>query len=243
MRLTIDTHMHTIASGHAYNTIDEMTRSAADKGFTHIAITEHTPKMPGSCAEMYFHNLQSLRHEKMGAYRLFGAELNIMDFKGSVDLPERVYKELDITIASFHTPCIKSGTREQNTAALISVIKNPWINIVGHPDDGRYPVDMEAVVKAAKENNTLLELNNASLKPAGPRPGTWENDRKMLELCKRYKAHITISSDAHIEEDIGNFQYALQLIEEMDFPESLIAGTDYDKLVGFLNIGKSGNNE
>ena len=102
---------------------------------------------------------------------------------------------------------------------------------------------MEAVVKAAKENNTLLELNNASLKPAGPRPGTWENDRKMLELCKRYKAHITISSDAHIEEDIGNFQYALQLIEEMDFPESLIAGTDYDKLVGFLNIGKSGNNE
>ena len=113
MRLTIDTHMHTIASGHAYNTIDEMTRSAADKGFTHIAITEHTPKMPGSCAEMYFHNLQSLRHEKMGVYRLFGAELNIMDFKGSVDLPERVYKELDITIASFHTPCIKSGTRYQ----------------------------------------------------------------------------------------------------------------------------------
>lgn len=238
MRLLIDTHMHTIASGHAYNTIDEMTRSASDKGLTHIAITEHTPMMPGACAEMYFHNLQALRHEKMGVFRLFGAELNIVDFNGKVDLPEYIYKQLDIVIASFHTPCIKSGTREQNTKAMLEAIKNPWINIIGHPDDNRYPVDFEAVVKAAHDNNTLIELNNASLKPGGPRTGTWDNDRKMLEMCKRYGTHITISSDAHVEEDIGNFEYALQIIEEMDFPERLIASTDYDKLSSFLNIGK-----
>lgn len=240
MRLLIDTHMHTLASGHAYNTIDEMTKSAAGKGLTHIAITEHTPMMPGACAEMYFHNIQALRHEKMGVFRLFGAELNIMDYEGRVDLPERIYKDFDIVIASFHTPCINPGTVEQNTAAMLSVIKNPWINIIGHPDDGRYPMDLEAVVRAAGENNTLLELNNASLKPDGPRTGTWENDRRILALCKRYKTYITVSSDAHVEEDVGNFTYALRLIEEMDFPQELIAGTDYEKLAGFLNIGKRG---
>ena len=238
MRLYIDTHMHTIASGHAYNTIDEMTRSASEKGFTHIAITEHTPMMPGSCDEMYFHNLQALRREKMGVFRMFGAELNIMDFQGNVDLPEWICRHLDIVIASFHTPCIRSGTIEQNTHAMLQAIKNPWINIIGHPDDNRYPVDYEAVVKAAHDNNTLLELNNASLKPGGPRTGTWENDRLILELCKRYNTSITVSSDAHVEEDVGSFDYALELLAETDFPESLIAGTDYDKLAFFLNIGK-----
>ena len=48
MRFTLDTHTHTIASGHAYNTIDEMAVYAAGHGVTHLAITDHAPKMPGS---------------------------------------------------------------------------------------------------------------------------------------------------------------------------------------------------
>lgn len=46
MRFTLDTHTHTIASGHAYNTIDEMAVYAAGHGVTHLAITDHAPKMP-----------------------------------------------------------------------------------------------------------------------------------------------------------------------------------------------------
>lgn len=239
MKLYIDTHMHTIASGHAYNSIDEMTRSAAEKGFTHIAITEHAPQMPGSCGDLYFMNLKALLHEKYGVYRLFGAELNIMDYNGGVDLPDYLYKRMDINIASFHTPCIKPGTIEQNTRAVLEVIKNPYINVIGHPDDARYPIDYEAVVNAAADYNTLLELNNASLRADGPRPGTWENDRKMLKLCKEKNVCITVSSDAHVEESLGNFEYAYQLMEEMDFPERLVAGTDYEKLQSYLNINDS----
>lgn len=237
MRLYIDTHMHSIASGHAYNTIDEMTKSAADKGLTHIAITEHAPMMPGSCGELYFHNLHSLRRQKFGIIRLFGAELNIMDYEGTVDLPDYIYRKMDVNIASFHTPCLKPGTKEQNTNALLKVIENPYINIIGHPDDQRYPLDYETVVCAAKEHHTLIELNNSSLKPNGPRPGTWDNDRTILALCKQFGTSITVSSDAHMEEDIGFFDYVYQLLEEMDFPESLIANADYERLLPFLNIG------
>ena len=46
MKFTIDTHTHTLVSGHAYNTIDEMAAFAAEKGVTHLAITDHAPKMP-----------------------------------------------------------------------------------------------------------------------------------------------------------------------------------------------------
>ena len=47
MKYTIDTHTHTLVSGHAYNTIDEMAAYAAGIGVTHLAITDHAPKMPG----------------------------------------------------------------------------------------------------------------------------------------------------------------------------------------------------
>jgi len=86
MELILDTHTHTIASGHAYNTINEMAKSAADKGLRLLAITEHAPAMPGSCSYMYFLNFRALRREKYGVKLLFGAELNILDKDGKVDL-------------------------------------------------------------------------------------------------------------------------------------------------------------
>ena len=49
MRVEIDTHTHTLASGHAYNTLNEMAQAAADKGLKGLAITEHAPEMPGTC--------------------------------------------------------------------------------------------------------------------------------------------------------------------------------------------------
>ena len=53
MKFTIDTHTHTLVSGHAYNTIDEMAAFAAEKAL-HLAITDHAPKMPGSTGVFIF---------------------------------------------------------------------------------------------------------------------------------------------------------------------------------------------
>lgn len=234
MKFLIDTHTHSIVSGHAYNTIDEMTKEASQKGVLHLAITEHAPKMPGSCNELYFHNLKVLSHEKYGVNRLFGAELNILDYNGTVDLPEFVLKQLDIVIASLHTPCIKPGTIQENTQALLHIIKNPYVHIIGHPDDSRYPVDYKSIVIAAKENHKLLELNNTSLKPTGPRVNARDNDINMLQLCKKHNVCISVASDAHVAEHICDFSYAYKLLEEVDFPERLIVNSDYDLLMSYL---------
>lgn len=238
MKFSIDTHTHSIVSGHAYNTIDEMSREAAENGITHFALTEHAPKMPGSCNELYFHNLKVLKREKYGVTRLFGAELNIMDLNGKIDLPVYALKQLDIAIASFHTPCIMSGTKQQNTNAIIEVIKNPYVNIIGHPDDNRYPVDFEPIVLAAKEYHTLLEVNNTSLKPTGPRIDAKMNDIKMLELCKQHNVCISLGSDAHVAESIGDFALIYELLEETDFPERLIVNSDYEQLLRYLNYNR-----
>ena len=70
---------------------------------------------------------------------LFGSEVNIMDENGRVDLHEKVLEELDLVIASIHPPCYgDSKGKELNTQAMINVMKNPRIDIIGHPDDGRF---------------------------------------------------------------------------------------------------------
>ena len=86
MRFTLDTHTHTIASGHAYNTIDEMAVYAAGQGVTHLAITDHAPKMPGSAGVLYFSNMGIIPRKKYGVNIYMGCEVNIMDYDGSMDL-------------------------------------------------------------------------------------------------------------------------------------------------------------
>ena len=136
MKYVLDVHTHTIASGHAYNTIKEMAQSASEKGLELLGITEHAMKMPGTCHSFYFANLKMLERKMFGVEMLFGVELNILNQDGEVDMEENLLKKMDIVIASMHIPCFKSGTKEENTQTYLKVMENPYVNIIGHPDDG-----------------------------------------------------------------------------------------------------------
>lgn len=238
MKFVLDTHSHTVASGHAYSTIKEMVEAAKAQNLELLAITEHGSKMPGSCTEVYFQNYRVIRREMKGLQLLMGAELNILDYEGTVDMREETHQNLDIAIASMHLPCVEPGTIEENTNAFIGAMKNPYVSIIGHPDDSRYPVDYEKLVKAARDNHVLLELNNSSLNPAGFRKGAKENDIEMLKLCKKYETSIVLGSDAHIAADVGNFSFAKEVIELTNFPEDLIVNTSTDKLMEYLKQKK-----
>lgn len=232
----LDLHTHTIASGHAYNTLREMAKAASDKGLSVLGITEHAPKMPGTCHSFYFHNLKTVPRELYGIRLLLGSEVNIMDFEGNIDLEERDLKGMDIIIASLHTPCIKPGSIKENTTAYLKVMENPYVNIIGHPDDGRYPVDYRALVEGVKEKGKVLELNNHSLDPKCFRRDARENDLKMLELCKEYAVPVIMGSDAHFDTLIGEFSMARELLEEVDFPEELVLNRSVEALQGHVNV-------
>lgn len=235
MKIAIDTHTHTLASGHAYNTIGEMAAMAAAKGLEGLAITEHAPEMPGSCHSFYFQNLKVVPKHMCGIEVLMGVELNIMNEKGEVDLPEGLIRQLDIAIASMHMPCYgESRGVEENTKAYLNAMEQECVDIIGHPDDGRYAVDYEALVEGAKTTGTILEINNSSLRPGAFRMDAYENDVQMLRLCKKYKAMITLGSDSHVDIDIGGFAYAEKVLRETEFPEELIANTSMKKLKSLL---------
>lgn len=231
----MDLHTHTIASGHAYCTIHEMARAAADKGLELLGITEHGPKMPGTCHNFYFHNLKVVPRELYGIRLLLGAEVNIMDSEGNVDLNEKELRKLDIVIASLHIPCMQPGTKKENTDAYRNVMKNPYVNIIGHPDDGRYEVDYPALVEAAKEYGKVLEVNNHSLEPDCFRQNARENYIQMLELCKEYGVPVVMDTDAHFDTLVGEFACARALLTEMDFPEELVLNRSVEAIAGYVN--------
>lgn len=222
MKDVLDVHTHTLASGHAYNTIMEMAKAASDMGLELLGISDHAPEMPGSAHMFYFSNLKAVPRTLYGLHVLLGTEANIMDFDGRLDLKPGLLEQMDVVIASLHTPCIPCGTMQENTRALLAVIRNPLVHIVGHPDDSRYPVDYKEIVLAAKEHHTLLEVNNHSLDPTGVRKGARENDRKMLEYCVEYQVPVIMGSDAHSAWEIRDHRRALALLEEMNFPEELV---------------------
>lgn len=230
-----DLHTHTVASGHAYCTIREMAKAASEKGLEVLGITEHAPAMPGTCHIFYFHNMKVVPREMYGIRLLMGTELNILDTDGKVDLEERELKNMDIAIASLHIPCMKPGTKEENTEAYLNVMKNPYVNIIGHPDDGRYQVDYRALVQGARDYGKVLELNNHSLEPSCFRKDARENDLEMLKLCMEYQVPVVMDSDAHFDSAIGEFYMARELLEEIDFPEELVLNHSVEMLKKYVN--------
>lgn len=234
MKLLMDTHTHSVASGHAYSTVDENLRWAAQKGLELVALTDHAPGMKDTTGHAYFANLHILPKELHGVRLLKGIELNIMDFDGKIDMDEKVLSRLDLGIASLHMPCIQPGSRKENTRALVKVMENPYVDIIGHPGDPRYDIDDKEVFRQAKETGTILEINNASLVPGGFRDGSRENVKEILRMSMAEGTPVVLGSDAHFYTGVGDFSHALALLQEVDFPAELVLNTNPARFLASL---------
>lgn len=236
MKSLIDTHTHTIVSGHAYSTVKENIEEAINKGLKYLGLSDHACTMPGGPHPFYFHNIHVIP-ERVGNLRILrGIEANIIDYDGNIDVDEETFVKLDYAIASLHSPCLEHGTKEQHTQTILKVMENPNVKIIGHLDDSRYPVDYEVIVKKAKEKNILLEINNSSLKPNSFRQGARENCTTMLKLCKKYKVKVILGSDAHIHYDIANFENGESLLRTLEFPDELVINYNENDIIEFFNL-------
>ena len=166
---------------------------------------------------------------------LFGIEFNIVDYDGRVDLTPEFAAPLDYGIASLHDVCITPGSAMENTRAYLKAMENPKVHVIGHPDDGTYPVDFDELVRHAAQHGVLIELNEASVKPGSYRKDGRANAAQILALCQRYGAQVLVSSDAHVAADVQRHDHALALLEELRFPEELVANRSVDALMAALS--------
>lgn len=229
MQIKIDAHTHTLASTHAYSTVLENAEFAKKNGLDGFGITDHTPPIQDAPDILHFMNLHVLDRQIDGVELLRGAELNIVNYKGGVYLDKEILKRLDYAIASFHDMALTPGSKAENTAAYLGAMDNPYVAIIGHPEDGRVPVDFEQLVLAARSTKTLLEINNSSLRAAYYRLNTRENMIEMLRLCEQYGVAVSMGTDAHFAPAVGRFDETLELLEEIHFPQELVANLSVEK--------------
>jgi len=233
MKMEADLHVHTIASGHGYSTIKEIVDIASKKGLKMVAITDHGLNMPGAPHWYHFTNMRSLPRIMRGVEVLRGVEANILDLQGNIDMPEEVLTDyLDIVLAGFHELTGYAGTSmEHNTQAMIAAIKNPYVHVIAHPGNPKFPVDVEEVVLAAKHYNKALELNNNSFIV---REGSLTQCNEFAKMAKKHNALVCINSDAHICYNVGENADAVALVTTSKICTSQIINFSVQQTKEFL---------
>ena len=234
MKILVDTHTHTIASDHAYSTVLENAAAAARAGLEALAVTDHTPPLTDAPRMSHFRNLRVLDRVIDGVTILRGAELNICDARGGLGVADSDLSDMDLCIASIHTVVYGSPDPAENLRAYQGAMEDARVKIIGHPEDGRAPVDFFALARAARDAGVLIEVNNSSLRPISYRQNTRENMTALLRACEACGAHICLGTDAHFAPAVGRFDESLSLLEELHFPEELVANTSLAKFLDFI---------
>jgi putative hydrolase len=228
----VDLHAHTIASTHAFSTVNEYFAEAAARGMKLFAITDHGPEMQDAPHEWHFGNMPILPRIVNGVGLLYGIEANIKNKQGETDCNEKIARHLDIILAGFHEPVLEPQSLEDNTEAMITTIRSGKVQIITHPGNPKYPIDIKAVAQAAKECNVALEMNNSSFLHS--RAGSKKNCIEIAKAVKEAGGWVALGSDSHHVSYLGRFDEVVEMLKSIDFPESRILNTTPRRVLDFL---------
>ncbi|EPL9568401.1 phosphatase [Providencia rettgeri] len=228
----VDLHAHTIASTHAYSTVNEYFAEAASRGVKLFAITDHGPEMQDAPHEWHFGNMPILPRIVDGVGLLYGIEANIKNKLGETDCNEKIARHLDIILAGFHEPVLEPQSLADNTEAMIATIRSEKVQIITHPGNPKYPIDIKAVAQAAKECNVALEMNNSSFLHS--RAGSQQNCLEIAKAVKETGGWVALGSDSHFAGYLGRFDRVVEMLESIDFPQSQILNVTPRRVLDFL---------
>lgn len=236
MKIEVDLHTHTVSSmHHTKDTTRLLALTASERGLSYLGITDHSKGNFSGANESHFVTQKMLSPKVMyGVNLLYGAEVNILDGNGKVDLSDTVMKKIDYVIASLHSDVFKPSYESYNTNAIMRAMDNPLINIIGHPENSEFPVNFSLLADYAKETGTALELNSASVEYGGYRGDQRLLAKALLIECKKYGTFITLGSDSHGKDKVGSFRESIELLEEVSFPEDKILNLNVGNFLSFV---------
>ena len=233
MKILADYHTHTIYS-HGKGTIEDNVKVAISKGIETLGISDHS----------YGHLTYGVKRDDIFKMReeidilnekyknkikiLLGVESNILDDKGNIDYDDKIGDVLDYVMAGYHFGSKPTNVKalinhannyvfktekakEYNTLGIINAMKNNNIFVITHPGD-KVDIYIEEVAKVAKETNTKLEINSSH---------RFLNANQLRQIEHIGNTFI-VGSDAHVPQNVGNFNLALNTIKEAKIDLSLI---------------------
>lgn len=233
-----DLHAHTNWSD-GRHTLQDMVEAAKVEGFEYFAITDHSVSSTvanGLDRQRLLQQVAQVREldEKIEGIKIFaGSEVDIRRY-GELDFPDEILAQLDIVVASVHSNF--TLTEAEMTKRIIRAIENPFVNIIGHPTGrllGRrpmYPLNIEEIIEAAAENNTVLEINGA--------PNRLDLDPQFVRMAKNAGVLLAVNTDAHGIERLAHRHSGLNVARRGWLTKSEVINTySLEKLREACGIG------
>jgi DNA polymerase (family X) len=220
-----DLHCHTtLSDGH--NTLEEMTEAARSRGYSYLAVTDHSAShgfgndvQPDALLERV-EEVRELNRRTRGLKLLPGTETNILP-DGSLDYEDKVLEKLDWVIASVHTSFRIS--EKKMTERVLTAIEHPLVDCIGHLS-GRmilrrspYDIDVARIAEAAAANGTMLEING--------NPNRRDLSEQNARLAAEIGATIVINTDAHRVRTMENMRYGVATARRAWLTAAQIANT------------------
>ena len=192
-----DLHSHTTWSSDGKNTMEEMALAAKARGYSYLAVTDHSHYLRDGRLEAQAEELAAL-NERLKPFRLLhGVEVNIRA-NGTLDVPDETLASLDWVVASIHAAFSTTPTER-----VLTTMENPHVDVIGHLTgrkiNKRAPmdVDLERVFAKALETGTAVEINS--------QPDRLDLRDADARLAGERGVRIVVSTDAH---SVGALGYA-----------------------------------
>ena len=232
-----DLHMHSNWSDGSAS-IEEMARNALALGYGLIAITDHSQSL-GVANGLTPERLREQRIEinKVEAILdhriviLQGCEVEIKA-DGSLDYDDDVLQELDLVIGSLHSSLRQD--RDTITQRLLTALRHPHLDIVGHPSGRLLPdrpgadLDWDVILQEARKNNKILEID--------ANPSRLDLDEKYARKASEMGILMSIDSDAHSPQQLSLMKYGVSVARRAWVKPELILNTwSVDEIKNWLS--------
>lgn len=240
MQFCGDYHTHSRYSD-GRQSVMEIVKAASARGLSEIAITDHGPLaavIGVKSAEQYLSIREEIEVLKVlypDINILLGAEANIRDLHGTLDIPDTILQQLDVVIAGLHPYTLPTSLQDgrdiflqnslrhlgrkqrqaaiaANTRATVQAISShPELDIISHPGLF-FEVDIEEVARACIKYQVLFEINCGHEHP------------KVSDIMKSQRLGVSfiINSDSHFQSTVGDLQYGSSMVQKLAIDESLV---------------------
>ncbi len=224
-----DLQMHTKWSDGS-GSVEEMARAASERGYAYIAITDHSKglKIAGGIDEQQLREQAeeidavnaSMMAEGLGVEVLRSIELNLNP-RGDGDMDPRSLRDLDLVLGCFHSALRK---KEDQTERYLSALRNPDIQILGHPRGRIYnfrlglTADWERVFGLAADLDKAVEIDGY--------PDRQDLNVDLLKLAKKAGCRISLGTDSHDPLQLRFMEYSLAAAS--------LAGIPHDRILNFM---------
>lgn len=231
-----DLHVHSKWSDGGH-TIEDTALEAEKRGYEYIALTDHSKGLAvarGLTEERVMDQIKEIDaiNKNLKGFNIFkGIELDIKS-DGGLDLPDEILKRLDIVVASVHSGF--KQPRERLTARIVGAMRNPYVSVIAHPT-GRligereaYEVDMDEILRTAKETGTAIEINAYPLR--------LDLNDAYAKKAKEEGIPLAVSTDAHISSQYDFMRYGVAVARRGWLEKNDVINTmRYKELRAFLN--------